>query len=814
MKVIAEELRIRIADADALRDSGKLDEALRAYQAIIAEAPGTAEGWYKLGTAYGLLKDAGEAERCYRETLALWSDFPQANNNLGLILAGRGELDAAERHYRVALAEDPDRVEVHLNLGTLLQETGCLPEAQYLARRAMLLKPDSAIACDLLGRVKKSMGRISEAIQHAESAVELDPKFAAAWTNLGACYWNCGRHRDAERALSSALALAPDFLPAWNNLLLSSNYSLRDREEVFRLHRSFGDIVRQQCGDIAPFSQDLRLDPDRRLRIGFISGDLRRHSVTYFLPGALRNLDRSRFQLFAYYNFRTEDEVTWSLKPIFHQWKSIFGLPDQKAADLIREDRIDILIDLAGHTASIRPLVLGRRPAPIQVHWIGYPNTTGLDCIDYRLTDNWADPVADGDRFSSEEPWRLPASFLCYSPAESAPALRDPPCVAKGHVTFGSFNSRAKLSEECVALWCRVLLELPDTKLVLKSFFGADDDESRDGLKQIFVAGGIAPDRIEVRARLGEHEDHLAAYHDIDIALDSFPYNGTTTTCEALWMGVPVVTLAGDRHASRVGASLLNSVGLGEMVARTQDELIQIATTLASEPQVLKALRGSMRERMMASRLMDKAAMGADLGAALGEMWRRHCARFSASIPPESSADDRPPELMRLHIGAREVRDGWKVLDAEARPEVDFVGDVTRLESFADDSCSEIYCSHVLEHVGQTEMLETLNGIYRILAPGGRLYISVPDLEVLAWLFGNPGYGRVERFQLMRKMFGGHQDAFDYKKTGLYFDLLFDYLSDVGFASLEHVEAFDLFNDSSKTTWEGHLISLNMIATK
>mgnify|MGYP001221116111 CR=1 FL=1 len=337
MKVIDDELRIRIADADALRDSGKLDEALPAYQAIVAEAPGTAEGWYKLGTAFGLLQDSGEAERCYREALTLWSDFPQANNNLGLILAARGELDAAERHYRVALAEDPDRVEAHLNLGTLFQETGRLPEAQYLARRAMLLKPDSAIASDLLGRVKKSMGRISEAIQHAESAVELDPKFAAAWTNLGACYWNCGRHRDAERALSTALALAPDFLPAWNNLLLSSNYSVRNRDEVFRLHRSFGDIVRKQCGDIAPFSQDLRLDPDRRLRIGFISGDLRRHSVTYFLPGALRNLDRSRFQLFAYFNFRAEDEVTWSLKPIFHQWKSIFGLPDQKASGFCYE---------------------------------------------------------------------------------------------------------------------------------------------------------------------------------------------------------------------------------------------------------------------------------------------------------------------------------------------------------------------------------------------------------------------------------------------------------------------------------------------
>lgn len=279
-------------------------------------------------------------------------------------------------------------------------------------------------------------------------------------------------------------------------------------------------------------------------------------------------------------------------------------------------------------------------------------------------------------------------------------------------------------------------------------------------------------------------------------------------------MGVPVVTLAGDRHASRVGASLLNNVGLVDLVAGTPDDFVQIAITLASEPQTLKALRASMREHMRSSRLMDKPAMGADLGAALREMWQRHCATLPASALPENRAVEQATELMKLHIGGRDARAGWKILDATARPEVDFIGDVTNLEAFPAECCSDVYCSHVLEHVGQSEMLGTLNGMYRILAPGGRLYISVPDMEVLAWLFVNPGYGEADRFQIMRRIFGGQMDAFDFHKIGLYFDLMYAYLTDVGFASIEHVQTFDLFDDSNKATWDGHLISLNLIAIK
>ncbi|MDO8310707.1 MAG: methyltransferase domain-containing protein, partial [Sideroxyarcus sp.] len=467
-----------------------------------------------------------------------------------------------------------------------------------------------------------------------------------------------------------------------------------------------------------------------------------------------------------------------------------------------------------GHTASTRPMVLGRRPAPIQVHWIGYPNTTGLDCIDYRITDEWVDPLTDGETYSSEDLWRLPGSFLCYRPSEAALDAKSPPCLERRHVTFGSFNSRAKLSDECVVLWCRILNAVPGSRLVLKSMVGADDEEARSALQRCFEAHGVAAERVDVLKRTSTPEDHFATYHDIDIALDTFPYNGTTTTCEAMWMGVPVVALAGDRHASRVGVSLLNNVGLSELIAETQDDYLRIATELATDPVRLQNLRASMRARMLASRLLDRQAMGVSLGSAFREMWQRYCSGFPAALPIQGGEPDQQGDLLKLHIGGKQVREGWKILDALQRDEVDFIGDIRHLEAFADESCIEIYCSHVLEHVGQVEILEALQGLHRILAPGGLLYISVPDMDVLAWLFLDPSMGKPQRFEIMRMMFGGQLDEFDFHQIGLNFDFMLDYLQEAGFSSVEHVESFGLFDDSSSYRPGGHLISLNLIAVK
>lgn len=803
-----------IEQADRLRDLEQMEEALCAYQSIVDDYPDAPEAHYKLGTLYGRLEQTKLAEASYRNALSLWPRYPEANNNLGLIHMQRGDFDAAEVCYRTALAERPDFLNAHLNLGGLLHDVTRLLEAEYCARRAIEISPDSSEGYARLGQAARSHGRITESIAHFQRAVELDPKSVSALTELGFCFWHLGRHQEAERVLKSAIALTPNSLPAWSNLLLASNYTHGSREDIFAHHAAFGEVVRKKCGVLPSPQCTERPDPGRRLRVGFLSGDFRRHSVANFLMGALEHLDRVQFQLFAYYNFRTEDSVTWELKPQFHYWRSIYGRPDQETADLIAADQIDILIDLSGVTAAGRPLVFGRKPAPIQVTWMGYPNTTGLDCIDYRLTDPWADPPTEGDEFYSEELWRLPHSFLCYSPPVPAPNIEQPPCLGRSEITFGSFNSRAKLSEECIAMWVAVLDAVPNSRLVLKSVIGTDDEAARDSLLRLFVAKGIDAGRIEILLRRSAIEDHLAAYKEIDIALDTFPYHGTTTTCEALWMGVPVVTRAGDRHAARVGISLLTNIGLEAFIAESRDEYVEIAVALAENRQALLGLRQTMRERMAGSPLMDRRGMGAALGSALRGMWHRHCEKFSADLPDKSASAPEPIELLKLHIGGRVVSEGWKIFDSEPRPEVDFVGNVQDLSSFADESCSAIYCSHVLEHVGQGEILDTLNGLHRILAPGGRLYISVPDLDILAWLFSNPAFGKAERFLVMRMMFGGQVDEHDFHRIGLNFDFMCAYLRDAGFLLIEHVESFGMFTDTSELRVHGHLVSLNLIVSK
>lgn len=811
---IPEAIRNSIAAGEKLRDGDNLGEALAVFSGIVSEFPSLAIGHYKLATVLARLDRVEEAEHAYREALRIDPKYPEANNNLAVLLSAKAQWGEAEAHLRRGLADRIDYYEAHLNLADVLQKLGRLPEALYHARRAAQLVPSSSAACERGGSILNSMGRMRDAVEYLQAGENLSSENCAYWTTLAVALQGLGRHAEADQAHMRAVELAgTGFLPRMNQLYFS-NYLPLSSQDLWRRHREFGQWVRELVGEPQSDFSELSSDRNRRLRIGFVSGDLRLHSVAYFIPGVLGNLDRTQFQLFAYSVSHYQDEITSRLRPLFNVWREAALLDHAALFEQIRTDRIDILIDLSGHTNDNRLMVFARRPAPVQVSYLGYPNTTGLDTMDYRLTDAIADPPGIDDEFHSETRWRLDRCFLCYTAPDAAPAvaLRTDAAVP---VVFGSFNSRAKYSDDCLSAWARLLLRVPGSRLLLKSMVGNGDKEGRAELIEWFVARGIAADRIELLARIENKSEHLGSYSRIDIALDTFPYNGTTTTCEALWMGVPVVALAGNRHASRVGASILDAIGLTEFVSDSVDDYVAIAAALAADPAQREELRTTMRQRVLSSPLCDHLDMARAMGTALKGMWNRYCdMRQAESIADGGQSVEEEAEPIRLHIGGVQIKEGWKILNVEAGEGVDFVGDVRDLSAFGDGCCSDIYASHVLEHVGQAEVLPVFNELHRMLRVGGKLYVSVPDLEMLSWLFLSPALDSAAKFNVMRMMFGGQTTPHDFHQIGYCFDFLVDYLRDVGFAGVEHVESFGLFNDTSEFVFAGQRISLNLIVTK
>lgn len=808
----------RIRVGEQLRDSGALDEALRLFTDIADEFPLLALAHYKCGTVLALLDRLNEAESAYRLALRLQPIYPEAANNLGVLLGARRDWVEAETLFYHALAETPDYFQPHLNIADVLHKMGRPEQALFHARRAFELGPTSTMAIERIGVILRTLGRPAESASFLSKYISSETTDAALWSTFAVTLQELGRHAEAELAHTEADRFAgKEYSPRVNRLFFS-NYLPLPADELWQRHRAFGEWARETVGLPTNEFPAIAPEPDRRLRVGVVSGDLRKHSVAYFVPGMLGLLDRLQFQLFAYNVSHHIDDVTRKLKPLFNVWRDVASLNHKELFQRIFQDRIDILIDLSGYTNENRLMVFARRPAPVQISYLGYPNTTGLDTIDYRLTDALADPVGQGDVFYAEELWRLNRSFLCYTPSETAPNVALGSAASDG-VVFGSFNSRAKYSDECLAAWGRLLLNVPGSRLIIKSSVGIVDDAGRNELVARFVAQGLAPERIEVMGRIAETRDHLDCYSKIDIALDTFPYNGTTTTCEALWMGVPVITLAGNRHAARVGSSLLATLDLSEYVATSVDEYIQMATSLANNPVKRQELRATMRNRMRASKLCDARDMGRELGRALREMWHRYCAAESVGTH-RVQAEDREGtanemiEKMRLHIGGTSTKEGWKILNVEPGDGVDFVADIRNLSGFEDNCCSDIYASHVLEHLGQAEVLPVFNELYRMLDSGGRLYISVPDMDILAWLFLSPTLDAAGKFNVMRMMFGGQTSPHDFHQIGFNFDFLVDYLRDVGFESVEHVESLGIFNDTSNTVFDGRRISLNLIVTK
>jgi predicted O-linked N-acetylglucosamine transferase (SPINDLY family) len=599
---------------------GDIASAIGLAQRALSLAPAQPEFHVSLGSLHAASGDRDRAIESYQAALRLKPDVTEWQLELAGALSEAGRLEEAVTAYRAALRLGPPDADAWFNLGFALQALRRYQEAEEAFLACSRLAPDRAEACVNLAMARRDQGTFVEAEPPARRAVELAPALPQAWFVLGNALTKQGRHLEAIPHYRKAVELLPDYEAAWSALLMSMNYedSLSPRE-IYETHLKWG----RSFPAVAPAPiEPAHAQPGHRLRIGYLSADLREHAVAYFLEPILRHHDGSRFEVFAYHVGRHEDAVTARLKSLAARWRRPpADLKHDELEKMLRADRLDILVELSGHTDGQRLAVLARRVAPVQVTYLGYPNTTGLHTIDYRITDGRADPPGEADALHVEKLVRLPQTFLCYSPPTVAPVAPLPPCRQRGYLTFGSFNNFAKISAASVALWSRVLLQVPGSKLALKHLALRDPGLQRL-LHERFRAHGVAPERVVVMPPRPAHRDHLDAYSEIDVALDTVPYNGTTTTIEALWMGVPVVALEGDRHAARVGVSLLSAVGMPELIAHSQEEYVAIAAQLASQPDRLEQLRHTLRSTVERSPLADGARFTQELEQAYQEMWR------------------------------------------------------------------------------------------------------------------------------------------------------------------------------------------------
>lgn len=608
--------------------AGNAAAAIENLEAALALDPQDPSTHNNLGNCHRHRGDLDQAIACYRKAIALNGEYLAAYGNLAAVLRQKGEFAAAVETCRTALRLRADLPEVRFHLGMALAGAGQQDEAIATLRELASSHPDYPGLLVELGLALGKADRFEEATAFFRDAIARQPNSALAHNCLGAVQVVCNDIDGAMASFRKALAIQPGFAKVHSNLLMTMNYQAGWRQKrLFQEAQQFDRRQAQRLAPRAPAFANLR-DPTRKLRVGYLSPDLREHSVAHFTRNLFSRHNREQVEVYAYCDVAAADMdgFTRSFEAQADHWRHISGMEDEAVAERVREDAIDILVDLVGHTSDNRLLVFARRPAPIQVNWLGYPNTTGMRAMDYRLTDAIADPPGTADELHSEKLVRLEHGFLCYQFDQPDPQPGAPPCLAQGQVTFGSFNNLAKMTPDVVRLWARILESTPGSRLMLKSR-ALVDGKTRERCAQSFARHGIPAERLEMLGQLPGREEHLRTYLKIDIALDTFPYNGTTTSCEALWMGVPVVTLCGNRHAERVGASILQHAGLPELVAASADDYLQIARSLAGDPQRLTGLRGTLREQMRAAPLMDLRQFVDELEAAYRDMWQAWCER-------------------------------------------------------------------------------------------------------------------------------------------------------------------------------------------
>jgi predicted O-linked N-acetylglucosamine transferase (SPINDLY family) len=604
-----------------LFNHGRLEEAAEHFRHALAHRPDFLEARYNLGN---LLREQGrldEAMEHLRPLLRARPDLPDALIDLANALHNYGRLDDAAMCFRQILDLRPDLPGVHYNLGNVLFQQGRLDGASESFRRAVALRPDFAEAHNNLGGTLRDQGQLVAAEDCFRRALTLSPEYAEAFVNLGNVLQDQGRLDEATTSFGRALELRPNLTDAHHGLLMALHYAAgATPHEIAAAHAEF---QRRHAAPLRltwrPHANDRHAE--RPLRLAFVSADFGRHPAGFLLVRTVEALARRPGSLVFYSDRRAPpDDVTARLRAAATIWHDTASLSDERLAHLVRADAVDVLIDMAGHTGSNRLLMFARKPAPVQATWLGYEGTTGLEAIDYLIADDRLIPPRAEVNYR-ERILRLPGGYACYDPPANAPEPGPPPALANGTVTFGCFNNIAKLSPPTLTAFASVLSRVPGSRLILQ-YRGLGDPTIAARFRERLTAAGLDVARVELRRATG-HAAYLAAYRDIDIALDTFPFNGGVTTCDALWMGVPVVTLMGQTFASRHGLTYLTAVGLADdLVARNSDEYAVRAASLARSPARVAALRADLRDRMATSPLCDGERLAAELVTVLRVAWR------------------------------------------------------------------------------------------------------------------------------------------------------------------------------------------------
>jgi predicted O-linked N-acetylglucosamine transferase (SPINDLY family) len=613
----AQQLNSRLNEAIAHHRAGRLDRAEAIYRQLAPAAP-------RLALLF-----------------QLWAELAEQ----------QGRYEDAIRYYTQAQRNDPNAFPLVVRLAQALMAVGRHAEAERLFRRFLEKNPQQAEAWNALGFVLKVLNRIPEALACHQKAVTINPKLVEGWTHFGLTFGIIGETAKALKMYERALSLDPHFPPALYGRaetlqkayrfdealaeydryikLVPTNLEARSyrlfalqnsptitREQLFAEHQAYGALTGRGAATLPGYD----LDPNRRLRVAILSPDLRTHSCAYFLEPLLKHLDREQFEIHLYHDHFSEDATSARLKTYAAKWRNFIGQSHPVVEATIRGDKPDILIDLSGHIGvSIRLPIIAKRLAPVQITYLGYPDTTGVPAVDYRFTDPMADPVGEADAFATEKLVRFSDVAWAYQPPANAPEVPPLPCLTSGRISFGCFNSPTKFNDSLLKTWARLLQAVPDSRLVLK---GRDFEAPsvREYMLAWFERCGISSSRLELLARTAGTAEHLALYSKVDIALDTFPYNGTTTTCEALWMGRPVVTIRGGRHAARVGSSLLTTIGRPEWVAADTESYIATAVALAAESRA-RGTGWQLREALAGSALLDHEEQSKKFAAALRQCW-------------------------------------------------------------------------------------------------------------------------------------------------------------------------------------------------